>query len=140
MEEIEVEISLLKARQEKLTELILLRQDVSRLEKGPLRQMGDSDAMKTILTEVAQHFHIHPDMLLIKNRESVVATPRQAFCWLAREITGLPFSVIGMMIKRGHGTVLNACKRMCDRIETEPMFREQMQGLKHRCLEKITAS
>ncbi len=69
---------------------------------------------------VADHFNITADELRSPSRAQVVAWPRQLALHLARELTQEPLQRIGSEFGgRSHATVINACKRVSDRVSTD---------------------
>ncbi len=79
---------------------------------------------------VASHFGISVDELISARRTNRIAWPRQVAIYLARELTAESLPGIGSEFGgRNHATVLHACKRVSERIKTEPELDTELTEL-----------
>jgi chromosomal replication initiator protein len=91
-----------------------------------LDQMYPQSSTATLTIEdiqrvVASHYGISVAELVSANRTARVAWPRQVAIHLARELTRSSLPRIGSAFGgRNHATVLHACKRVSQRVKTEP--------------------
>lgn len=83
-----------------------------------------------ILTAVGEKFGVKGEALVGKRRTQAVALPRQVAMYLMRQLTDLSLAEIGRAFGgRDHTTVIYACEKIADRINTEDAFREKVNGL-----------
>ncbi|HEV2769548.1 MAG TPA: chromosomal replication initiator protein DnaA [Solirubrobacteraceae bacterium] len=81
----------------------------------------------------AQAFGVPPDALLSTDRSAAVAWTRQVAMFLAREHTGQSLPAIGRHFGgRTHTTVLNACRRVAQRLEKDAEARKVVDRLRAR--------
>jgi chromosomal replication initiator protein len=74
-----------------------------------------------IQASVAVHHHISIEELKSASRAGRISWARQVAIHLARQHTGASLSVIGQAFGgRNHATVLHACRRVAERITTDP--------------------
>jgi len=74
-----------------------------------------------IQAAVASRYGISVTDLVSPSRAARIAWPRQVAMHLARELTGSSLNAIGDSFGgRNHATILHACKRVADRLTTEP--------------------
>lgn len=86
---------------------------------------------------VAGSFGLSTDELLSPSRAARISWPRQLAMFLAREQTGQSLPAIGTAFGgRDHTTVLHACRRAAERLETDPSAARLAAELRDR----ITAS
>ena len=79
---------------------------------------------------VASHFGISVVELVSERRTTRIAWPRQVAIYLARELTAASLPGIGSEFGgRNHATVLHACKRVSQRIKSEPGFDAELADL-----------
>jgi len=68
--------------------------------------------------------------MISSSKTARVAWPRQIAIQLARELTGASLQTIGGAFGgRNHGTVLHACKRVSDRLSSEPHLADELASL-----------
>ncbi|MBO0767925.1 MAG: chromosomal replication initiator protein DnaA [Solirubrobacterales bacterium] len=92
---------------------------------------GDKPTVETIQDIVATHFGLSRADLLSHRRTAHVAWPRQLAISLARELTDAPLQVIGESFGgRNHATVLHACKRVSNRVSTNPEDAAELTALR----------
>ena len=79
---------------------------------------------------VAAHFKLAPEALVSRKRTSAIAFPRQVAMYLARMLTNLSLSDIGLRFgKRDHTTVIHACDKVAERVRTDPKFSALVESL-----------
>jgi chromosomal replication initiator protein len=100
-----------------------------------LDQMYPQSSTATLTIEdiqrvVASHYGISVAELVSANRTARVAWPRQVAIHLARELTRSSLPTIGSAFGgRNHATVLHACKRVSQRVTTEPDLGGELKDL-----------
>ena len=82
---------------------------------------------KDVLEIVSQAFGISNERLLGRERTREVALPRQVAMYLLREEGGVSLPQIGEFVGgRDHTTVIYACEKVTDMMETDDRFRRQI--------------
>ena len=85
---------------------------------------------RTILKVVATRYNIAPESIKGKRRTNSIVVPRQVAMYLIRILTGMPLADIGKIFgNRDHTTVLYACDRVKDMIETDIEIARAVQEL-----------
>jgi chromosomal replication initiator protein len=75
---------------------------------------------RTVVKVVSAQFNVTPEALRSKRRTNNVVVPRQIAMHLIRNLTGMPLTEIGKLFGgRDHTTVLYACDRVKEMIETD---------------------
>jgi len=75
-----------------------------------------------IMEEVSRKYNIRKDDILSDRRSRDIAIPRQLAIYLTREMTGTSTTRIGTEFKRDHATIMHACKKIAQMIETDKDF------------------
>jgi chromosomal replication initiator protein len=84
---------------------------------------------------VAQRYGLSVSELRGPGRAARVAWPRQLAIYLARQATDTPLQAIGRAFgDRNHATVLHACKRVAQRVETDSQASAELAELKQAIL------
>ena len=84
-----------------------------------------------VLTAVSKAFGISNDRLLGRERTREVALPRQVAMYLMREEGGVSLPQIGHYVGgRDHTTVIYACDKVTDLMETDDRFRRKILQLR----------
>jgi chromosomal replication initiator protein len=79
----------------------------------------------TIQKAVAEHYDVRLADMTSRRRPASIAFPRQVAMYLSRSLTKGSLMEIGEAFGgRDHGTVIHACKKITERIGTEPGMRE----------------
>jgi chromosomal replication initiator protein len=90
----------------------------------------DSPTIAGIQNVVASHYGISVAELVSTNRTTRIAWPRHVAIHLARELTSDSLPAIGRAFGgRNHATVLHACKRVSERLRTEPDVNSELDDL-----------
>lgn len=85
----------------------------------------------TIQEAVARYFDIKPEEFKSKKRNRDIAYPRQIAMYLCRELTDMSLPKIGDEFGgRDHTTVIHACDKIAEDIETNPETRRVLEELK----------
>lgn len=88
-------------------------------------------AIADVQRATADAFRLAPADLSARARPESIVWPRQIAMFLCREMTECSLKDIGRAFgNRDHGTVLHACHRVCDRMETEIEIRELVNRLR----------
>jgi chromosomal replication initiator protein len=100
---------------------------------APRRRARSTPTIEAIQAAACEQFGVSQEELLSRSRVARVAWPRQAAMYVARELTGHSLPVIAQRFGgRDHTTVLHACRRVADRLATDP------DG--YNAIEKLTAT
>jgi chromosomal replication initiator protein len=79
----------------------------------------------------AEFFDISVEELVSPGRAARIAWPRQVAIQLTRELTGLSLQEIGDAFGgRNHATVLHACKKVSERVDTSPEAVDNLRELR----------
>jgi chromosomal replication initiator protein len=79
---------------------------------------------------VAEYFGLSSVDIRGKKRTKAIAYPRQIAMYITRDITEFSTTEVGLAFGgRDHTTVMHACKRIEDRIKTDPMLEPTIQNL-----------
>jgi chromosomal replication initiator protein len=95
-----------------------------------LRDILQEEAKKIVTIDqiqkkVAEHFDVRLADMTSKRRPANIAFPRQVAMYLARRHTKASLNEIGDAFGgRDHGTVLHACKTVCERMQKEDQVRQ----------------
>ena len=82
---------------------------------------------------VCDYFKLSLDAISTKSRKMEVVQARQIAMYFSKMLTKNSLSSIGMHIgKRDHATVLHACKKVEDLIETDMHFRKDVEEIEER--------
>ncbi len=89
-----------------------------------------SPTIAAVQDVVASHYGISVSELVSPNRATRVAWPRHVAIHLARALTSDSLPAIGRAFGgRNHATVLHACKRVSERVRTEPDVNSELDDL-----------
>jgi hypothetical protein len=91
--------------------------------------------MALILDAVCAHFNVaRLKVLAPKGRRACHVWPRMVAMYLGRHLAQLTFFDLGEMFFRDGGTAMHAVKAVENRMETEPLFRAEIEALKARLI------
>lgn len=91
------------------------------------REINPAVIMKT----VSRYFDVNPEHLIGKKRSRDIAFPRQIAMFLCRELTDLSLPKIGQAFGgRDHTTVLHACDKIHEEIQTNAEVRRALSEMK----------
>lgn len=103
---------------------------VSKAIRGILLVRSQSLSAESIKEAVAEYFGISVKDLVGKKRLRAIARPRQIAMALTREFTKESFPDIGQAFGgRDHTTVMHACDKVAELLQTDPMFQKDYQAL-----------
>jgi chromosomal replication initiator protein len=92
-----------------------------------------------VLVAVSDAFGVSQDRILGRERTREVALPRQVAMYLLREEGGVSLPQIGEYIGgRDHTTVIYACDKVADMIETDDRFRRQVLQIREKLYGKVS--
>lgn len=113
-------------RQLSAPDIRLAREALSDLIKAKSKQIS----LENIRNVVAKHYNISLAEMDSESRKANVLLPRQVAIHLARKLTQHSTNEIGQCFNgRDHSTILNACKKIDQKLEKEQAFRELYRGL-----------
>ena len=85
-----------------------------------------------LITEtVCSHYNIDVDLLYGKSRKREISDARQVVMYLAKKLTQLSSTNIGLRLSRNHATVLHACKNIEERLSVEKDLREELEAIEN---------
>ena len=88
-----------------------------------------------VISTVSKFFGISSDRILSKDRSKDVALPRQVAMYLMRELGGVSLPKIGEELGgRDHTTVMYACDKVADMIESDDRIRRQVLQLREQLI------
>jgi chromosomal replication initiator protein len=92
-----------------------------------------------VLHEVSRSFGVSNERLLGRERTREVALPRQIAMYLLREEGGVSLPQIGEMIGgRDHTTVIYACDKVNNLMETDEQLRRQVLQIRERLYRRVS--
>ncbi len=94
-------------------------------------QLGVDDAIRA----VAEHFDIRSTDIKGQRRHRSVARPRQIAMYLVRELLEQSYPEIGRAFGRDHTTVLSACRKVEELIESDAGFAQDVEALRRKLRE-----
>ena len=100
-----------------------------------LKELFDVDSNKMvsitdIINKVSEKFDVSVEDLKSKSRHSRIIQPRFIGMYLARELAGMTTTDIGKEFgDRDHSTVINACNKIIDDMNSNPEFKEIVDDL-----------
>lgn len=112
----------------------VLNQDIS----IDLANVVISNAVKTskkqitfelIVETVSDYYNINSDSIYGKSRKREISDARQVVMYLAKEMTQLSSTNIGMRLSRDHATVLHSCRMVKERVSIEKKLQEDIENL-----------
>lgn len=88
-------------------------------------------SIEQIQRSVCDFYSLPEDLLRAKTRKQEVVTARQVAMFLAKELTNSSLKTIGLHFGgRDHSTVIHACQSVQDRVNTDAVFRQNVDQLK----------
>ncbi len=91
---------------------------------------GKNVPLELIQKIVAEYFGLSSVDIRGKKRTKAIAYPRQIAMYITRDITEFSTTEVGLAFGgRDHTTVMHACKRIEDRMKTDPMLEPTIQNL-----------
>jgi len=107
---------------------------VEHLLRDLLREeAGRQVTIDAIQKAVADHFDLRVADMTSRRRPASIALPRQVAMYLSRHLTRGSLVEIGEAFGgRDHGTVIHACRKVADRIRSEPGLRDSIARLEER--------
>ena len=84
-----------------------------------------------IAETVCSHYNIDVDSLYGKSRKREISDARQVVMYLAKKLTQLSSTNIGLRLSRNHATVLHACKNIEERLSVEKDLREELEAIEN---------
>jgi chromosomal replication initiator protein len=92
-----------------------------------------------VLDAVSRAFNISQDRLLGRERTREVALPRQIAMYLMREEGGVSLPQIGNLVGgRDHTTVIYACDKVTDLMETDDRLRRQVLQIREQLYSRVS--
>ncbi len=85
-----------------------------------------------ILGEVSAEFKVSVEDMKAESRLEPIAVARHVAMWILRTHMGMTLQAIGKQFGRGHDTVFYAVKRVNERFDVYPGFRQQVQEITQR--------
>ena len=110
----------------------LLNQDITEeLVQQALKQMlmyspQEKISVEQILKSVAAVFQVRVTDLRGTGRTKDIALPRQVAMYLAREMISESLIMLAASFGKTHSTLLHACKRIAEKVETDDMLKRQV--------------
>jgi chromosomal replication initiator protein len=111
----------------------LAGQVLDQLYPGRSGNAEPTPGAREIKQMVSETFGVSVVELDSKSRSARIVWPRQVAMYLSREVAGEPLPQIGMAFGgRNHSTVLNACKRVRERVASDPKAALTVKSLERR--------
>ena len=84
-----------------------------------------------IVEAVCSHYGLDSDLLFGKSRKREISDARQVVMYLAKKMTQLSSTNIGLRLSRNHATVLHACKTIEERLSVEKELRWDLEKIEN---------
>ena len=84
-----------------------------------------------IAETVCSHYNIDVDLLYGKSRKREISDARQVVMYLAKKLTQLSSTNIGLRLSRNHATVLHACKTIEERLTVDKELRDDINAIEN---------
>ena len=84
-----------------------------------------------IAETVCAHYNIDTELLYGKSRKREISDARQVVMYLAKKLTQLSSTNIGLRLSRNHATVLHACKTIEERLTVDKELREDIEKIEN---------
>lgn len=84
---------------------------------------------KIIQAGVCGYFGLDRSELIGRRRYGSLIDARHLAMYLCRQRLRMSFPALGEVFERDHSTVLDACKRLAGRLDTEPQLRKHLEAL-----------
>lgn len=99
---------------------------------------SDKDPIVNLIEcEIIRKYGYTFEVLETKSRKIDFRVPRQIAMYLLKTYTRLTLDEIGYLFKKDHATVVHACKVVENFIDTEKLFRSQIQEIINKIDEAI---
>ena len=103
----------------------------AKLEKKEVTLELAEQALKDIISMVAEHFDVTVDDLCGNKRNSKIVTPRQIAMYLCREIISTPLKSIGKCLgNRDHTTIMHGIDKIEKEINNDENLKNTIETLK----------
>ena len=87
-------------------------------------------SIEQIQRSVCEFYSLPEDLLRAKTRKQEIVMARQVAMFLAKQLTNASLKTVGLHFGgRDHSTVIHACQAVEDRINTDPVFRQNVEQL-----------
>lgn len=98
---------------------------------------NDPPSVEEIIYGVCRHHRIYPALLKKKSRKQFIVKPRQEVHYLIKKHhPEISYYAIGKMVgDKGHVTVLYSVRTISDLMETDKVFRKEMQEIERNLTE-----
>lgn len=96
--------------------------------------LAERPKIKTIIETVCAHYNQPISLMLSRVRTGEISKVRQIAMFLCRTLTDYGFEVIGNAFQRDHGTVISACASIESRLETRPVFQDELAAVEAACV------
>lgn len=82
-----------------------------------------------IVAVVAQHYNVKLEEIKGHSRVNKISFCRQVIIFFLRRYTQMSLKEVGRMLNKDHTTAVYAVRRISDLMETDEIFRREVQGL-----------
>jgi chromosomal replication initiator protein len=104
-----------------------------------VKEISKEVTIEYIQQLVAEHFEIPVEKLNAKTRKHSVVVARQLSMYLAKNLTNQPLKVIGNKFGgRDHSTVIYSCKMIQNMLDTDSMFKGEVEGIQKKIALSMT--
>lgn len=84
-----------------------------------------------IVETVCEFYDVNTDAIYGKTRKREISDARQLVMYLAKELTQLSSTNIGVRLSRDHATVLHSCKTVKERISVDKKLQEDVEQIQN---------
>ncbi|MFI3240465.1 MAG: chromosomal replication initiator protein DnaA [Bacteroidales bacterium] len=84
-----------------------------------------------IVEHVAAYYNVDTDLIYSKSRKREISDARQVVMFMAKRLTKLPSTTIGLKLSRNHATVLHAFKNIEERLSLEKTLQADLEKIEN---------
>jgi chromosomal replication initiator protein len=111
---------------------------LTRTQRHQLRKSGNRPVHKKILMVVSEFYDIPEEWIGMRNRKREIVWPRQVYCYLCVNNTGMSLKAIGETIGGyDHTTVIHNNQKVKDMIDTDENFLAEVRKIQSKVAEFI---
>lgn len=84
-----------------------------------------------IVETVCAHYNIDSELMFGKSRKREISDARQVVMYMAKKLTPMSSTNIGLRLSRNHATVLHACRTIDERLSVERKLRHDIEVIEN---------
>ena len=89
-------------------------------------------SIQDIVKVVCEHYHLTPEMLMLKSRKREIVLARQIVMYICKTYCNFSLTSIGTYFEKDHTTVIYSTKLVCNLLDTDRKLRINMTEIEHK--------